>query len=55
MFMEDEKNQLSCSFCGKRSQEVRRMIAGPKGVIICNECVVLCTKLIAEEDAKSSA
>jgi RNA polymerase sigma factor (sigma-70 family) len=41
-----------CSFCGKRNEEVRRMIAGPNGVVICNECVDLCNRIIAEEEAK---
>jgi len=43
-----------CSFCGKHSHQIRRMIAGPKGVIICNECVDLCNRIIAEEEAKDA-
>jgi RNA polymerase sigma-70 factor (ECF subfamily) len=43
-----------CSFCGKRNEEVRRMIAGPKGVVICNECVDLCNRIIAEEESKTT-
>lgn len=34
-----------CSFCGKRHDQVRRVIAGPGGVLICNECVALCNNL----------
>lgn len=39
-----------CSFCGKRNTEVKRMIAGPKGVFICDACVRLCNQILAEED-----
>ncbi len=35
-----------CSFCGKRRGEVARLIAGPNGVFICNECVVLCNEIM---------
>jgi ATP-dependent Clp protease ATP-binding subunit ClpX len=42
---------IRCSFCGKRGTEVARMLAGPTpGVAICNECVVLCAQIVAEED-----
>jgi hypothetical protein len=37
-----------CSFCGKAQDVVRRLIAGPGGVYICNECVNLCNEIIAE-------
>ena len=36
-----------CSFCGKPSQEVAKLIAGP-GVYICNECVGLCTEILQQ-------
>ena len=36
-----------CSFCGKPQTEVVKLIAGP-GVSICNECVALCDKIVAE-------
>ncbi len=39
---------LSCSFCGKNQQEVRKLIAGPT-VYICDECIELCNDIIAEE------
>jgi ATP-dependent Clp protease ATP-binding subunit ClpX len=38
-----------CSFCGKSQEEVRRLIAGPNGVYICDECVQLCREIIEEE------
>lgn len=39
---------LCCSFCGKTQEEVERLIAGPD-VYICNECVVLCDEIIAQD------
>jgi len=39
-----------CSFCGKSQPQVRRLIAGPGRVFICDECVRLCLQIIAEED-----
>lgn len=41
---------VSCSFCGKEQREVRKLIAGPT-VHICDECIRLCTEIIAEESA----
>ena len=41
-------NELVCSFCGKTSSEVRKIIVGPD-VFICNECIDLCQSLIEEE------
>ncbi len=43
-----------CSFCGKAQGSVRRLIAGPGRVFICDECVRLCQQIIAEEGAHSS-
>jgi ATP-dependent Clp protease ATP-binding subunit ClpX len=48
----DSKNNLSCSFCGKHQQDVKRLIAGPS-VYICNECVDLCVSIIREENTIS--
>ena len=39
----------SCSFCGKKAEHARRLIAGP-GIYICDECVVTCKRMIDEED-----
>jgi ATP-dependent Clp protease ATP-binding subunit ClpX len=38
-----------CSFCGRGQDEVQRLIAGPGTVVICDECVALCSAIIAEE------
>ena len=40
---------VRCSFCGKTQAQVRKMIAGPNGAYICDECVDLCTEIIEEE------
>ncbi len=41
---------IRCSFCGKAEGQVRRMIAGPSGLYICDECIDLCKEIIDEED-----
>lgn len=43
------KDDFRCSFCGKSQNEVRKLIAGPDGVYICNECVEICEGIIEEE------
>ncbi|MCZ7461881.1 ATP-dependent Clp protease ATP-binding subunit ClpX [Streptomyces sp. WMMC940] len=45
----EDGHPLKCSFCGKSQKQVRRLIAGPAGVHICDECVELCNELIEEE------
>ena len=40
---------LNCSFCGKGQKDVKKLIAGPAEVCICDECVELCTDIISEE------
>jgi len=42
------RRHVACSFCGKRQDQVRRLIAGPRRVFICDQCVQLCTEIIAE-------
>lgn len=39
---------VSCSFCGKSQDQVKKIVAGP-GVYICNECIDLCKEIIDEE------
>ena len=43
------KEKFSCSFCGKTEYQVRRLIAGPDGAFICDECVEICAGIIEEE------
>ncbi len=43
----EETKPICCSFCGKTQEEVYRLIAGP-GVYICNECIELCSTILAD-------
>ncbi|MFE3455199.1 ATP-dependent Clp protease ATP-binding subunit ClpX [Nonomuraea sp. NPDC059194] len=40
---------LTCTFCGKSQQKVRKLIAGPGRICICDECVEVCNELIEED------
>ncbi len=46
MAVDELQTNVACSFCRKAPDAVDRLVAGP-GVFICNECVALCTELIA--------
>ena len=48
------KDSIRCSFCGKRQEQVNRIIAGPN-VYICNECVDLCNSILHDEMHPGSA
>jgi len=45
---DNKTESLTCSFCGKSQEEVKKLIAGPT-VYICDECIELCNDIIAEE------
>jgi ATP-dependent Clp protease ATP-binding subunit ClpX len=45
------RNTYRCSFCSKSQDQVQRLIAGPGGVYICDECIDLCREIIEEEQA----
>ncbi|MCR4695634.1 MAG: ATP-dependent Clp protease ATP-binding subunit ClpX [Pseudobutyrivibrio sp.] len=42
-------DKFRCSFCGKTQNQVRKLIAGPNGAFICDECVDICQEIIEEE------
>lgn len=42
-------DKIRCSFCGKTQNQVRKLIAGPNGAFICDECVDICQEIIVEE------
>ena len=42
-------DKIRCSFCGKTQEQVRKLIAGPNGAYICDECVDICSEIIEEE------
>ena len=43
-----DNGSIKCSFCGKRQDQVQKLVAGP-GVYICNECIMLCYEIISED------
>ena len=49
--MRNDNQQLTCSFCGKSKELARRLIAGPNGIYICDECIEVCNQIM-QEDAK---
>ena len=42
--------KIRCSFCGKTQEQVNRMLSGPNGAFICDECVDICAEIIEEEN-----
>lgn len=45
-----DRDRLRCSFCGKAYADVERIVCGPSPTVaICNECVEVCTGILAEE------
>lgn len=51
----DDKHTVKCSFCGKTQDQVKRLIAGPNDIYICNECINLCETIINEEMENEAA
>ena len=47
------KYEQRCSFCGKEKSKVKKLIAGPDGVFICDECVDLCRDMMAKMPSNS--
>ena len=47
MVTRPKRGDAICSFCGKRQDQVRRLVAGP-GVFICDQCIALCNEIISE-------
>jgi len=45
------ENNHTCSFCGKAISEVELLIAGPKDIMICNECIRQCETILAEKNS----
>jgi ATP-dependent Clp protease ATP-binding subunit ClpX len=48
-------SERSCSFCGKNTDMTRRLIAGPNDIFICDECIEVCRKILADEDQELTA
>lgn len=51
----DDGDRVRCSFCGKTQDQVRKLIAGPGGVCICNECIELCAEIVEEDMFEAEA
>ena len=43
------QDTIRCSFCNKTQDQVKKLIAGPKGVYICDECIDICSEILEEE------
>ncbi|MCR5734530.1 MAG: ATP-dependent Clp protease ATP-binding subunit ClpX [Lachnospiraceae bacterium] len=41
--------EICCSFCGKSQNYARKLISGPGGIYICDECVAICADIIEDE------
>lgn len=53
--MKNNEDQLFCSFCGKPKELVKRLIAGPNGIYICDECIEVCREIMKEDDRKTKS
>lgn len=43
------EHRVRCSFCNKTEDQVRKLIAGPEGVYICDECIEICAEILEED------
>ncbi|EHF01181.1 MULTISPECIES: ATP-dependent Clp protease ATP-binding subunit ClpX [Olsenella] len=50
MAIDNNPPEMRCSFCGKTRSQVRKLVQGPNGVFICDECVSECADIMAEND-----
>ena len=48
------ENMIFCSFCGRLQQEVTKLIQGPDGIFICDECIEACHKIIKDDDFEAT-
>ena len=47
------EDEHRCSFCGKPKDLAKKLIAGPDGVYICDECVEICKEVLDKEEQKT--
>ena len=45
------EDKVRCSFCGKTQEQARKLIAGPNGAYICDDCIEICAEIIEDEFA----
>ena len=46
----NKDERMCCSFCGKPKEQAKKLIAGPNGVYICDECIEICREVLAEDE-----
>ncbi|MCD7920853.1 MAG: ATP-dependent Clp protease ATP-binding subunit ClpX [Clostridiales bacterium] len=44
-----QEDKIRCSFCGKGQEQVNKLIAGPNGAYICDECIEICNEILEED------
>ena len=49
---ENKNNGLYCAFCGKPKELAKKLVAGPNGLYICDECLDICNMILEEEDVE---
>lgn len=54
-FMDKYQKEQHCSFCGKGASEVEKIICGPNGINICNECIDACSYLLEKEQDRNTS
>ena len=50
---ENKNNGLYCAFCGKPKELAKKLVAGPNGLYICDECLDICNMILEEEDVEA--
>ena len=50
----ENQNGTYCSFCGKPKDLARKLVAGPNGLYICDECIDICNMIIEEEESTTT-
>ena len=48
------EQKVRCSFCNKSEDQVRKLIAGPDGVYICDECIEICDEILGRSFRRCS-
>ena len=46
--------ELFCAFCGKPKELARRLVSGPNGTFICDECIEICKEVLSEDEADNT-
>lgn len=50
----NKDDEMFCSFCGKPKDLAKKLVAGPNGVYICDECIETCREVLAATEEKQS-